>query len=236
MMHRMSKPGVKALGILVAVAALLVVAGLWYDARRLGGPDTSSSEAAPSFEPVTPTRAVRLAVIGDDLSYNPAGSAQLAWPVLFANERGWYLNNQATPGTGYVAGGSLSYIDRVAGATSTSPDVVIVAGGGEDKSEPGLVQARATSLYSDLQRVTPDAAIVVVGPIGTPAAPSPDLRVVNDAVRLASAQAGIEFVEALDWLAAPGLVQSNGRPTAAGDRVIADRIAAVVPDREEVPA
>jgi acyl-CoA thioesterase-1 len=236
MMHRMSKPGVKALGILVAVAALLVVAGLWYDAHRLGEPDTSSSEAVPSFEPATPMRAVRLAVIGDDLSYSPAGSPQLAWPVLLTNERRWYLNNQATPGTGYVAGGSVSFTDRVAGAGGTSPDVIVVAGGGEDERESGLVQPRASRLYSDLQRVIPEATIVVVGPIGKSPAPSPNLRAVNEAVRLASDQAGIEFVEALDWLATPGLVQSNGRPTAAGDRLITDRIAAVLPDWDEVPA
>ena len=234
-MHRMNNSGAKvALGVLVAVAAILVGAGLWYDSSRSSTPAPVSSDAAPRYEPPTPTRPVRLAVIGDKFSYAEIESAQLPWPVTLTNERGWYVNSQATPGTGYVAGGNLSFIDRVAGATRTSPDLIVVAGGSEDENVPGPVHERAAGLYSDLKRVSPDSTIVVVGPIGTSSTPSPGLQAVNDAVRLAAEQADIEFVEALDWLATPGLVESGGRLTAEGGRVLHDRIASAVPDREEV--
>ncbi len=231
----MDKRGAKALVVLASVAGLLVGVGIWFDGRRQA--ETAvTQEALPRYEPVDQTRPIRLAVIGDELSYQQPDSPQAPWPTLLTRERGWYLRSQATPGTGYVAGGKLSFIDRVAGATSNNPDLIIVAGGSEDESDPRPVQVRASGLYADLKRVAPDAKIVVVGPIGTSPNPSPGLRAVNDQVRSASKAAGIEFVEALDWLAAPGLTLGDGRTTADGDQLLTERIAAAVPDLGAVPA
>ncbi|WP_196251009.1 SGNH/GDSL hydrolase family protein [Rhodococcoides fascians] len=221
----MIKPA-KILLAFVAVAAVLVGLGLWYDQHRKDA-IIATDQGTGYIEPDA-TRPLRLAVITDSKS---------TWPTQLSNERGWYLNVEATPGTGYREGGSMSFTDKVAGAARTTPDVIIVAGGREDVTEPGAVAGEATRLYADLARVAPQATIVVVGPIGTSTNPSPALVEVNNAVRSASEAAGLPFVDAVASLSAPGLADAAGEPTQAGDRVLAAQFGAALPELpDEVPA
>lgn len=222
----MIKPNTKVLIAIAAIAAVLIGGGLWYDGQRKGA--ITASSTGIGYEQPDTTRPLRLSVITDSDS---------SWPGLLAHDRGWYLNSEQTPGTGYVAGGNTSFTDKVAGATRTTPEVIVIAGGSNDEYNPAAVPEQAGRLYSDLMRITPGAQILVVGPIGTSATPAPNVRAVNDALRSTAQGAGLQFVDAQDWLATPGLVDSSGDPTTEGDRVIADRISASLPDLpDQVPA
>ena len=224
-MHPMTKPA-KFLLVFASVAAVLVGLGVWYDQHRKDA--IAAADQGTGYVEPDATRPLRLAVITDSRS---------TWPTLLSNERGWYLNAEATPGTGYVAGGAMSFTDKVAGATRTTPELIIVAGGSEDVVEPAAVSGDATRLYADLLRVAPQAKIVIVGPIGTTPNPSPALVEVNNAVRSASEAAGLPFVDALTSLSAPGLADAAGNPTAAGDQLLAEQFGAALPELpDEVPA
>lgn len=225
-MLSMINPKAKAVIAIAGIAVVLIGAGLWYDGKRKDA--NLAASAGVGYEQSEPTRPLRLSVITD---------SDTSWPKLLAYGRGWYLNSEQTPGTGYVAGGSTSFTDKVAGATRTAPDVIVIAGGSNDEFDSAAVPEQASRLYLDLMRLNPGAQILVVGPIVTSTNRAPNVRAVNDAVRSAAEGAGLQFIDAQDWLSAPGLVEVSGQPTEEGDRVIAESIAAALPGLpDEVPA
>ena len=211
---------------LVAVVVLVGVGAGVYAARP------APQEPAAAYVPVAPERLPRLAVIGD--SYSAGANNKVKWPTLLAKSRGWYVNNVASGGTGYVADPETSFPTKGGQATEKDPDIVIVAGSRNDQYAPrAAVYAAATGLYAELKEKAPQAQIVVIGPMWDSSAPTPGVIEANIATRDAAAAAGLPFLDALagNWLADRSLVQAdNTHPTDDGQRVIFERIDEFVPD------
>ncbi|OZD10795.1 hypothetical protein CH253_29655 [Rhodococcus sp. 06-156-3C] len=231
----MNTQGAK-IGIAAAVAAVLLVGlGLWYDNQRGPRTGTDSANEAQPYVPPTPMRSLRLAVIGDQYSVADF-DAPRPWIRIVSEARGWFLNSEAGRASGYIAGGSASFTDKVAGVIRNNPDVIVVAGGREDVVAPDRVREQAEALYRDLAQTAPQAKVFVIGPMWDSTPPSPAVLQVNEQVRLAAETAKVPFTDALGWLSDPATDDGQGRLTPEGDQVLADRISAVLSDLpSEVP-
>ncbi|MBY4225574.1 SGNH/GDSL hydrolase family protein [Rhodococcus fascians] len=208
----------------LAIVILLIVGLLAYTSR-----ETPAYES--NFTAKVPDRPLRVSVIGDSYS---AGNAQNAvkWPDLFAKKRGWYLNNVAESGTGYVATDQKFY-SRARYALETDPDVILIVGGFENRAfPPGMVQSEALKLYEVLKLKAPGSQIFVIGPISDSTAPDPNLVAAASAIRTATEIAGLTYTDTLsaNWLRDSNLVQEDRSiPTDAGMRTLAEAVDSAVP-------
>lgn len=227
--------------ILAAIVGLLAVAVV-YDGSQ---GDSTSDRAATTYsfpQPTAPVDTViNLGVIGDSVSKGTPKNTVL-WPDLLAEKRGWDLTNAAGGGGGYVNGAEKhrAFADKIDAAVVDSPEIVIVAGSRNDRNaDPALVTKEATTVLNNLQARLPDSEIVVVGPIWDNNKPTPQVLAVNNAVRKAATDLGMTFIDAIgeNWLSTPNLVQEDStHPTDAGQRVIADRLDAILPQlKPETP-
>lgn len=84
----------------------------------------------------------------------------------------------------------------------------------------------------EVKAIAANARVLVIGPMwGRPEAPTPDILAAEDAIRAASAGAGVEFVDPIaeSWFADRGLRSSDGvHPNDAGQAAIAARLIAAL--------
>ncbi|MBY6541157.1 SGNH/GDSL hydrolase family protein [Rhodococcus sp. BP-349] len=172
--------------------------------------------------------AVRVSVIGDSFS---AGSMNdVVWPDVLAEEHGFEVTNASLGGAGYEAGDDYlgTFADQVAYATEENPTVILVVGSENDvDADPAEVLADATDLYASLRERSPEARIVVIGPIWSGEPVSEEMWDVDAAVSAAAVSAGLDYVDALpqEWLADPLIIQDDGdHPTDEGQYLLAGHI------------
>jgi lysophospholipase L1-like esterase len=200
----------------VVVAALAVIGALLAGCTVLAGPHPSSggaTGAAPAAVDALTDGPVAV-FIGD--SYTQGHSASepgRRWTSVLSAAQGWQEVNLGRGGTGYVMTGTtgcgLEFCDRYGGmiddAVAADPDIVVVAGGQNDRRARAAEVGRAVDgFYADLRAALPDAAIVAVGPT-SPWGPTPFLDGLDARVASAAATADAHFVE----LYAPDVIEPS---------------------------
>ncbi|PXA70036.1 SGNH/GDSL hydrolase family protein [Cryobacterium arcticum] len=238
--------------LLVLGGVVLLAIGVAVVAATLGGRGPTASQPAPSdpSAPATvsstaPTSADPLPVavfLGDSYTQGfPPVPAEQRWSTLVAADAGWTEVNQGLGGTGFVTTSVMSacgleycptYVERVPGVIAAAPDVVLIAGGQNDRAalaaDPDRVRAAVDATYDQIRQGLPNARIIAVGP--STAEPATDLIVELDAwVQAAAARVGADYVSLIDPVVieedmiGPDRVHVNE----AGYRAIADRVLTV---------
>ena len=205
---------------------------------------TPPASAAPTDTPTTaPTDPDVAVFLGDSYTQGWGASAPIVkWSTLVAYDAGWTEINQGQGGTGYVTMAGVAscgqascpaYPDRVAGIVASAPDVVVIAGGQNDRwalaGDPELVQAAVDRTFSLLREGLPNARLIAVGP----STAEPATTMITDLdgwVRAAADRVGAEYVSLLDPVVIqPEMVVPDGvHVNDAGHRAIADRVLATV--------
>lgn len=205
---------------------------------------TPEAVAPPTDTGSTPTTgALPVAVfLGDSYTQGfPPVPVEQRWSTLVAADAGWTEVNHGLGGTGFVTTSVMSacgleycptYVERVPGVIAAAPDVVLVAGGQNDRAalatDPERVRAAVDATYDQIRQGLPNARIIAVGP--STAEPATDLIVELDAwVQAAAARVGADYVSLIDpvvieeGMIGPDRVHVNE----AGYRAIADRVLTV---------
>lgn len=216
-------------------------------APAASAPPTAS--AAPTDSPTAAPDDTDVAVfLGDSYTQGwGASNPTMKWTTLVAHDAGWTEVNQGQGGTGYVTRAGVAgcgkddcptYPERVADIVAAAPDVVVIAGGQNDRwalaTDPALVQAAVDRTFSLLREGLPNARLIAVGP----STAEPATTMITDLdgwVRAAADRVGAEYVSLLD----PVVIQSD-MVTAdgvhvndAGHRALADRVLATVLSRAD---
>lgn len=166
-----------------------------------------------------------VAVIGD--SFSSADRYSKAWPAIFAEARGFPVQNAAKGGRGYANGGFGRAVRSVTG----DPDVIIIAGSRNDVHRPDLVRPAADDVFRRLKADHPQARLVVIGPMWDSSEPEPGIVEANIELAAAAKAAGADYVDALsaNWLGDPALIAPDHlHPNDAGALVLASNIDAAL--------
>ncbi|GIH29469.1 hypothetical protein Aph01nite_77790 [Acrocarpospora phusangensis] len=178
-------------------------------------------EAAAVPAPLVPPAAPVVMFVGDSFA---VGSGPVrSWETYSAETArllGWQLITAGGRGAGFVARGK---IHRTFGESFTrelawrpEPNLVVLAGGHNDRRAAPKVRTAATRLISRVKERWPRARIVVVGPIWLKKPPKAAYKV-RDAVAKAAWLAGVPFADPLTqkW-ARTDVLPDGTHPTAAG--------------------
>lgn len=170
-----------------------------------------------------------VAFLGDSLTAGNqiGGQGDASWANLVSHDLDWNAAMFAVSGTGFVNPGTAqdSFLQRVGKVVAAHPDVVVVAGGQNDRaySVAAIVKAVHATL-TELKVGLPNARIVLA-PLfnGRSAA---NILTLHDDLRALATQLGVTFIDttADQWLSGPQakLLGSDGiSPTDAGHAAIA---------------
>ncbi len=122
--------------------------------------------------------APKAAFIGDSITAGYGASSEpMRWTSLVSQKMGWIEHNFGRGGTGYLATSSRegcgldfcpNYLGMLDDVASSDPDIVVVAGGGNDMPEfmsnSGPVSRAITDTFNQLRKRLPNARIIAVGP------------------------------------------------------------------------
>ncbi|TFC59474.1 MULTISPECIES: SGNH/GDSL hydrolase family protein [unclassified Cryobacterium] len=206
-------------------------------APTASAPPTAS--AAPTDSPTSPTDPAVAVFLGDSYTQGwGASNPTMKWTTVVAYAAGWTEVNEGQGGTGYVTMAGVAscgqddcpaYPDRVADIVAAAPDVVVIAGGQNDRwalaTDPELVQAAVDRTFSLLREGLPNARLIAVGP----STAEPATAMITDLdgwVRAAADRVDAEYVSLLDPVVIQSdMVVSDGvHVNDAGHRAIADRV------------
>ncbi|MEC5183042.1 lysophospholipase L1-like esterase [Cryobacterium sp. MP_3.1] len=206
-------------------------------APTASAPPTASS--APTDAPPPQTDPAVAVFLGDSYTQGwGASNPTMKWTTLVAYAAGWTEVNEGQGGTGYVTMAGVAscgqddcptYPDRVADIVAAAPDVVVIAGGQNDRwalaTDPELVQAAVDRTFSLLREGLPNARLIAVGP----STAEPATAMITDLdgwVRAAADRVDAEYVSLLDPVVIQSdMVVSDGvHVNDAGHRAIADRV------------
>jgi lysophospholipase L1-like esterase len=160
-----------------------------------------------------------------------------------ARDLGWQVIIGGLGGTGFVAPGAthepfeVLFDEQL--AWRPAPDMVIVAGGHNDRSyAPSRVAAAATTLLTKIRRLWPSARLLLIGPMWGSGAPDPSALEIRDALAAAARGLEVPFVDPLagKWITgdrvthtgnAGHYIQRDGvHPNVAGHQYLATRLVA----------
>lgn len=238
------------IGGFIAAVVAVIVAGAGSTASLLPTRPTASdaptASAAPTGSPApTPTPAgTDVAVfLGDSYTQGFGASAPTTkWSTLVANDAGWTEVNQGQGGTGYVTTAGVAscgqelcptYPDRVADVIAASPDIVVIAGGQNDRwalgADPEFVHAAVNETFRLIREGLPNARLIAVGP-STAEPATAMLTELDGWVQAAAGRVDAEYVSLLDPVVIRDeMVVADGvHVNDAGHRAIADRVLATV--------
>jgi lysophospholipase L1-like esterase len=151
-------------------------------------------------------------------------------------KRGVDINCESSgeAGSGYVASGirGTSFGEEARRLLEPDDDLVIIFGGSADAPQkPESVGAAVNDTFSLVQKASPHAKVIAVGPASPVADPAPDVTRVRDIVRDDAAKIGAAFVDPIadQWFVHdPTLIREDGSPTDAGHAYIAERLLPVI--------
>ncbi|WP_370688385.1 SGNH/GDSL hydrolase family protein [Cryobacterium sp. SO1] len=179
--------------------------------------------------------------LGDSYTQGFGASAPTTkWSTLVAHDAGWTEINQGQGGTGYVTTAGVTscgqehcptYADRVADVIAAAPDIVVIAGGQNDRwalgTDPEFVHAAVTETFRLIRAGLPNARLIAVGP----STAEPATAMITDLdgwVQIAAQRVDAEYVSLLDpvVIRASMVVADGVHVNDAGHRAIADRVLA----------
>lgn len=164
-----------------------------------------------------------VSILGDSYTAGSGAEKGRSWANEITRRMCWKTNINGQAGSGYVAQGArpeyTPFPDRVAAVTDNGPALILVQGSTNDAGRPA-VQETAARTYADLRARAPQARIVVIGPTAAPSTKPETLLPVRDALRAATAEAGVDFIDPIElgWLPNPGSYNEQDRlhPTTLG--------------------
>jgi lysophospholipase L1-like esterase len=147
----------------------------------------------------------------------------------------------AVGGTGYLSGRDTgeTFADRVAASVTSETEMVIVFGSRNDAPvllEPGgadQLRAAATTTYTSIRAIAPEATLIVVGAPWVNEAVPDTIVGIRDVLRNVADEFGAVFVDPIDeqWFFGDDarFISADGvHPTPLGHRYMAERILPVV--------
>lgn len=173
-----------------------------------------------------------LAVYGDSYSGHGFGAdLETGWVLRVARSLGMDAADNAVSGAGYAVfnPNAPTFPYQVATAPVPNASVVVVMGSLNDRGQPAEAVREAAVVCFRLIRVnSPNARLLVIGPIWPNATPDASMYATRDAVKSAALQAGATFVDPLaeQWFAGrPDLIGPDGfHPNVVGWQYLADKI------------
>jgi lysophospholipase L1-like esterase len=183
------------------------------------------------------------AFIGDSYTAGKGASSELTrWTSLVSQKMGWIEHNFGRGGTGYLATSSRegcgldfcpNYLEMVDDVASSDPDIVVVAGGGNDMAEfvsnSGPVSKAITDTFNELHKRLPNARIIAVGPSAldiTSSVIAFDL-VVQNAARAVGGEY-VSLIAPTPVLQEDMFIADRAHVNDSGHAAIADRITSVL--------
>ena len=185
----------------------------------------------------TARRAPVTAIVGASFTagVGPDNPVQ-SWAVQLAQELHWNAVVYGAPGAGYARGGpggtrSMSSLLEAEDLGRLNPELVIVQAGHDDEGVPAAVEAsRVRAVISQIRAAAPHTRIALLTTFSATADGTPALRATDQAI-VAAAGAADPRAVIMDPLAGRwrfGHAHGGLHPTAAGDRWIAHRVAAIL--------
>lgn len=225
---------------LAALVALLAVTGLSGCVRAA---PTERTQSSPAARPAA-ARSPVVVFLGD--SYTAGGTyapPQRTYAAGTAHLLGWQVVIGGRAGTGFVAPGrtkepfQLSFERQL--AWRPAPDLVIVAGGHNDRKAP-LFQtaAAARSLLARITATWPKTPVVVIGPFWGTGRPTTKILAIRDVLQTVAGEVRYPFIDPLaeKWItgsqrkgtgnAARYILRDQIHPNTAGHHYFAARLAA----------
>jgi lysophospholipase L1-like esterase len=168
-------------------------------------PSTSAAPRTDSFG-IDATSAARdpvvIAFLGDDWTAGTGASSEgKRFSTLVCNELGAQERNFGVDGTGYAKSSASGgpYRSRLAALVAAHPQVVVVSGGRNDRSDYGATAAdHARQLFTTLHWKLPDAGLVAVAPFWGDSDLPPELSALARTVRKAVTSAGGSYLDIAD--------------------------------------
>ena len=206
---------------------------------------TDPAEPGDAAEPTTPAPAPAPVAVFLGDSYTQGYGAvpvERRWSSLVAANAGWTEVNQGLGGTGYVTTADLhacgldycpTYVERVPGVIAAAPDIVVVAGGQNDRwalaGSPDQVRAAVDATFAGIRQGLPNARMIAVGP-STAEAPTALIVELDGWVRAAAERVGAEYVSLIEPVLIEEAMIAPDRVhvTDAGYRALADRVLAQI--------
>jgi hypothetical protein len=237
----------------MALGVVAIVVLSYLTLNRPPPPSFTAPASAAETSSATPSRAApspsaereepaagdvpRVLVVGD--GFTTAAADEAAWPELvrdaLATEgRPVEVTVAAALGSGYAQpdanGVTFPVLAEQAGGDF---DLLVFFGSRHDIAAAPAVSAAAGATFAAARAASPEAGLVVIGPVWTTPAPPGYILTNRDALATVAAPPGAVFVDpvAAGWFSgtAPELVTADGtRPTAEGHRYLADLLRPVI--------
>jgi lysophospholipase L1-like esterase len=204
------------------------------DSTLLAAADTLRS--CETHIEATARRAPVAAIVGASYTagVGPDNPVQ-SWAVRLAQELRWNAVVYGVSGAGYARGGpggarSMSSLLEAEDLGRLDPELVIVQAGHDDEGVPAAVEAsRVHAVIGQIHAAAPHARIALLTTFSATAAGTPALRATDQAIVAAgAADPGVVIMDPLAGRWRFGHAHGGLHPTAAGDRWIARRVAAIL--------
>lgn len=223
-------------GVIVVAGALTVGAvahGATHastSARNEAKP-VSSSSAGPTASNPSPSAKLVTVAIGDSIMDGHGLGADQNWPDLLADAETWNMHNLATDGSGYVTLGDArdTFQDQAERAVALDPDIVVIAGSSNDLGDSDTdVDAAIQKLVTTVKTALPKAKIIAFNTFWGDTTPPAQLASFNAQVKQSVEAVGGTYYDIGQPLSGRAdLMQSDDvHPTAAGQKIVADAVAA----------
>jgi lysophospholipase L1-like esterase len=195
-----------------------------------GGSSTSQTRPSRGIDATSATRdgtgAVVVAFLGDDWTAGTGASGKgKRFTTQLSRQFDVQERNFGVDGTGYAKSSDSGgpYASRLAAVVAAQPQVVVVSGGRNDRSDDAATVAeRAHRLFATLRARLPDAVLIAVAPFWGDSELPPELVALGDAVRQAVTDAGGNYLDVPDPIHGhPAYMADAGDPNDVGYRTIA---------------
>lgn len=211
----------RRVAVLAGIALLLVTSLVLVGAVVAKSARDAADAGRISKGYVAPGSLPGIDVVGDVATFTAGLDAGVEWPALTAAALKAQTTLLVDPRAGFTKGShDTTTVTTLAMGVDPDASVVVLAGGANDTraGELALVSA-ATQAISAVRGRSPNAAVVVVAPVG---ASSPAERTVRRALKTAASLDDATWLDPRAWLKSrPGLLKGTGTVTEAGQRELA---------------